>query len=100
MGTSVQGCIFQESHDDITIFPLTINMHLLHNWDLMLLEEQREAEDFSDFLLRVGEGLMDKTPDGLLTLPEECCTSPSKNGIDSIYPGLKTLPPTDNIRSE
>src|SRR5688572_5657971 len=78
-------------------------MRLFRNKDNMMIDEQKKAEDFADWLLRVGEGLTNGTPDGFLTLPEECCIYP-ENGvvdlIDSIYPGLETLPPADNVRSD
>src|SRR5688572_15183152 len=80
-----------------------INMWLFRKKDNMTIDKQRKAEDFADWLLRVGEGLTDGTPDGFFTLPEECCIYP-ENGVDdliaSIYPGLETLSPSDNVRSD
>ena len=46
----------------------------------MAPEEREEADQFADWLLRVGEGLADGDGPGLLRLPQAYCVPPDSEG--------------------
>lgn len=80
-------------------------MRLLRNSHTLTPEERMKAEQFADWLLRVGEGLTDGNDTGLLCLPEECCISPNSESsidqlIDAIYPNVSSLSSLEDIRCE
>jgi hypothetical protein len=102
----VDACINNASFwSQVTTLPLTINMRLLQNRANMASEEADEAEQFANWLLRVGEGLRDGGEADLLRLPQDCCISldsesPFERFIDAIYPGIITLDAAQDVRGE
>src|SRR5262249_55984738 len=64
-----------------------------------------KAEQFANWLLRVGEGLTDGNEAERLCLPEEYCIPPDSENcidqlIDAIYPSINALNPAQDIRCE
>jgi ATP-dependent DNA helicase PIF1 len=102
----VDACINNASFwSEVVTLPLIINMRLLRNRASMTPEEREEAEQFANWLLRVGEGLTDGDETGLLRLPQDCCIPPDSEScvdqlIDAIYPGINTLNSAEDIRRE